>query len=326
MRADRLLSALLLLQTHGRLTASALAERLEVSKRTVERDMEALSMAGVPVSAVRGRGGGWELSEGYRTDLTGMTEDELRSLILSTAPHVVAGLGLGAAADRALVKLLATLPGARRHQAEAARSYIHVDPAGWRRHEDAAPLLPELDQALRQGRRVSFEYERMDGSIAVRTVDPLGLVAKGSVWYLVAAVDGTPRTYRASRIRDVRQLDEPVVRPTAFDLAEYWGRSRAEFEARLPAVYATFRIAADAISWIERGWIRYARVAETSPPDADGWCLVRVRADTVEILQALALGLGTRAEVVDPPDLDAWVMSEARAVVERASAATPSIG
>src|SRR5687768_16966131 len=135
MRADRLLSILLLLQSHGRLTARRLAERLEVSERTINRDMEALSIAGVPVYAERGRHGGWELAEAYRTDLTGLTESELRSLVLGSAPAVLAGLGLGEAADRALVKLLATLPESRRREAESARRYLHVDPGGWRRTE-----------------------------------------------------------------------------------------------------------------------------------------------------------------------------------------------
>src|SRR5688500_7781355 len=142
MRADRLLSILMLLQAHGRLPARALAERLEVSERTVHRDMESLSMAGVPVYAERGRHGGWSLAEAYRTDLTGLTETELRSVVVSTLPGVLADLGLGDAAERALLKLLAALPEARRRTAEAARGYLHIDPSGWRRTEEAAPLLP----------------------------------------------------------------------------------------------------------------------------------------------------------------------------------------
>ena len=133
MRADRLLSILLLLQAHGRLSARSLAERLEVSERTVHRDMEALAMAGVPVWAQTGRNGGWALTEDYRTDLTGLTEAELRSLVVAGAPGVLNGLGLGEAFDRAITKVLATLPAARRETATAARGYLHVDPSGWRR-------------------------------------------------------------------------------------------------------------------------------------------------------------------------------------------------
>src|SRR5688500_4141594 len=159
MRADRLLSILLLLQAHGRLPARRLAERLEVSERTILRDMEALSIAGVPVYAERGRHGGWALTDDYRTDLTGLTETELRSVMLATAPRVLADLGLGEAAERGIAKMLAALPETRRRDAEAARGYLHVDPAGWRRPDDAAPLLPELERALRLGRRVRMTYQ-----------------------------------------------------------------------------------------------------------------------------------------------------------------------
>src|SRR5688572_14934512 len=139
MRADRLLSILLLLQANGRMSAPALAERLEVSERTVHRDMEALGQAGVPVFAERGRNGGWALLDPYRTDLTGLTESELRSLVIASAPGVLADLGLGEAADRALIKLLSGLPEARRRAAESARGYLYIDPTGWRRPEEAAP-------------------------------------------------------------------------------------------------------------------------------------------------------------------------------------------
>lgn len=319
MRADRLVSILLLLQMHGRLTARTLAERLEVSERTVERDMEALSIAGVPVFATRGRHGGWQLIDTYRTDLTGLTDEELRSLMAATTPRLIAGLGLGMPAERALIKLLATLPATRRQEAERARSYIHVDPTGWRRHEEVAPTLPELDRALRLDRRISFDYERMDGATAERVGDPLGLVAKGSVWYLVAAVDDQPRTYRASRIRDVRVLDEPIRRPGDFDLEGYWGRSRTDFEARLPAHFATLRVSPGALPWLDGGWLRYSRVVEVSDPEPDGRVRVRMRADSVEILQALALGVGSRGEVLDPEELRNFVLAEARAIAARAA-------
>jgi predicted DNA-binding transcriptional regulator YafY len=320
MRADRLLSILLLLQTQGRLSARALAERLEVSKRTLDRDMEALSMAGVPVYAIRGRRGGWELTDSYRTDLTGLTEAELRSLILATAPQVLADLGLGDAAERAIVKLLATLPEARRRGAETARAYIHVDPAGWRRREEAALLLPAVEEAVRLGRQMRMAYERMDGSVVDRTVDPLGLVAKGSVWYLVATADGERRTYRVARIRQTEMLADAASRPDGFDLAAYWGQSRASFEARLPAHFATLRVAPEAVRWIDGGWLRYVKVEAKSEPEPDGWIRCRVQADSQAILEAMALGLGTRAEVVEPAQLRRHVLREARAIAERSGA------
>src|SRR3712207_1410562 len=218
VRADRLLSILLLLQAHGRMSARVLAERLEVSERTIERDLEALSIAGVPVFALRGRRGGWALPDDYRTNLTGLTEAELRSLLVASVPAVLADLGLGEAADRAIAKLIATLPESRRVSADHARSYIHVDPTGWRRQDEAVPHLHALETALRLRRRIRFRYERAgDQGSVERTGDPLGLVAKGSAWYLVAHVEGQTRTYRASRVREVVMLDEAAVPPDGFD-------------------------------------------------------------------------------------------------------------
>ena len=317
MRADRLISILLLLQAEGRLSARAIAERLEVSERTIDRDMEALSMAGVPVYAERGRLGGWALTDEYRTDLTGLTDPELRSVILATAPSVLADLGLGEAAERALAKLLAALPASRRREAQAARTYLHVDPAGWRRRDDAAPFLPTLEEALRAGRRVAMTYERaFDESTVDREVDPLGLVAKGSAWYFVAAVGDQIRTYRASRIRDVRMLDVPVQRPAGFDLATWWAGSRAEYEAMLPTFRALVRVAPAALERARWGW-RFGRIEEELPADADGWIPCRLRFDTIEVALDAVVGLGPDAEVLEPDELRKRVDGVLRRLVAR---------
>jgi predicted DNA-binding transcriptional regulator YafY len=318
MRADRLLSILLLLQANGRLSARSLAERLEVSERTVHRDMEALAMAGVPVWAQTGRKGGWALSDDYRTDLTGLTEAELRSLVVAGAPEVLRGLGLGEAFDRAITKVLATLPTTRRDTAAAARGYLHVDPTGWRRTEDAAPWLATLDDALRRGRRVEIEYERAyDRTVVKRSVDPVGLVAKGSVWYFVAAVDGDARTYRASRIRHVEVLDEPSARPADLDLAAYWSAARESFQAALPAIDWEMRCSPRVIDRVRLGW-RFARLVDEDAPDAEGWVTGRFRADSIEVAVECALGLGADAEVIGPPDIADRVLAGAQAVVARA--------
>ena len=314
MRADRLLAVLLLLQAHGRLPVRELASRLEVSPRTITRDLESLSMAGVPVFAERGRCGGWELAEDYRTDLTGLTSAELRGLVVATTPSVLADLGLADAAERAFVKVVAALPEARRAEAERARGYLHVDPGGWRRTDDVAPLLGTLDAALRHGRQLRMVYERgFDGGTVERVVHPLGLVAKGSVWYLVGDVDGERRTYRASRIREAEVLQQPVRRPDGFDLATYWAGSRAEFEARLPRFDATLLLTPDALARLRGGWWRYARLVEEAPPDADGRVRCVVRGDTLEVVRDLVLGLGPDVEVVEPAELHAAVVASLRA-------------
>jgi predicted DNA-binding transcriptional regulator YafY len=317
MRADRLLSILLLLQTHGLMPARALAERLEVSERTVHRDMEALAMAGVPVYAEKGRRGGWALVDTYRTDLTGLTETELRSLVIASAPGVLADLGLGEAADRALIKLLAGLPDARRKAAESARGYLHVDPSGWRRADEAAPFLGTLELALRTGRQIAMTFERAyDQSIVERIANPLGLVAKGSIWYLAATVDGKARTYRASRIRAVTILETPVDRPDGFDLAAFWAESSAEFRAALPIHRVILRVAPEAISRVRLGW-RFATVESESEPDERGWITCTIRADSEDIALESVLTLGGRAEVVEPAAIRERAVSSTRALLDR---------
>jgi predicted DNA-binding transcriptional regulator YafY len=317
VRADRLLSILLLLQTHGLMPARALAERLEVSERTVHRDMEALAMAGVPVYAEKGRRGGWALVDSYRTDLTGLTETELRSLVIASAPGVLADLGLGEAADRALIKLLAGLPDARRKAAVSARGYLHVDPSGWRRPDEAAPFLGTLELALRTGRQIAMTYERAyDRSIVERVANPLGLVAKGSIWYLAATVEGKARTYRASRIRAVTILETQADRPDGFDLAAFWAESSAEFRAALPIHRVILRVAPEGISRVRLGW-RFATVESESEPDERGWITCTIRADSEDIALECVLTLGGQAEVVEPAALRDRAVASTRAFLDR---------
>jgi predicted DNA-binding transcriptional regulator YafY len=302
MRADRLLSILLLLQANRRMTARDLSARLEVSERTIHRDMESLSAAGVPVYAQRGNGGGWLLPEAYRTTATGLTGAEIQALFAGRPPRVLADLGLHQAAEAALVKLLAELPAVSRRDAEDARQRLHVDSTGWRRPEEAVPFLPAIQAAVWQERRLRIEYQRPGDSTVERTLDPLGLVAKGSLWYLVAAVDGAPRTYRVSRVRSATLLDEPCVRPPDFDLAAYWSQSSAQFVAALPRYPLTVRAAPDALPRAT-GPAGYVRLETTGATDADGWTTLHLCADTEEEACGFVLSFGTRMEVLEPPEL-----------------------
>src|SRR5215213_1562185 len=250
---------LLLLQVNRRMTAGALAARLEVSPRTVHRDMEALSMAGVPVYAERGSGGGWVLPDSFRTEVTGLTEAEIQALFVSTPSRLLADLGLEKASDAALVKVLAALPSVGRRDAEHMRQRIHVDGAGWHQAADEVPTLPTLQEAVWLEQKVRISYRRNDGETVERVVDPLGLVAKGRLWYLVASVAGEPRTYRVSRMQAVEILAEPAERPPEFDLAAFWAASSAELVTNLPRYPITVRIAPEVA---RRLWIpgAYARV------------------------------------------------------------------
>ena len=299
MLADRLLSILMHLQVHRRATARELAGRLEVSERTVHRDMEALSIAGVPVYAQRGAGGGWFLPEGYRTDLTGLGGAEVRALFLARPARLLADLGLDGAAEGALGKLLAALPGARRRDAESVRGRIHVDVAGWRGPGEAAPCLRLLQDAVWGERRVRLSYGRDGEGAAERVADPLGLVAMGSVWYLVASVGGEPRTYRASRVRGVELTDEPCARPEGFDLAAYWEDSKGRFVAGLPRYPVTVRADPELLPRL-RGAGRWSRVEHVGPPGAGGWATVRMRFEIEEDARECLLGFGPRVEVLEP--------------------------
>src|SRR5262245_6476098 len=249
MRADRLLSIMLMLQAHRRMTARALADRLEVSERTIHRDMESLSAAGVPVVAERGLGGGWSLLGEYRTNLTGLNEAEIQALFLARSPQLLDDLGLGKAAEAAFIKLFASVPPATRHDAESASQRIYVDVSGWNRSEESVPLLPLLQEAVWQERKVRFKYQRgFDCDDVERVVDPLGLVAKGSVWYLVAMIDGDIRNYRVSRMLEAELIDQTFIRPESFNLVTHWHQSAVEFESKLPRYHAKVRVHPDAVN------------------------------------------------------------------------------
>jgi len=313
MRADRLLSILLLLQTHRRMTAGELARQLEVSERTIYRDMDSLSAAGVPVYMERGIGGGCVLPEGYRINLTGLSEPEIHSLFLATPARLLADLGLRQAAEGALIKLLAALPSVSRRDAEYARQRIHVDSGGWHRADEAVVSLPALQEMIWRERKVRFTYERSDGATAERLVDPLGLVAKGRVWYLVAATDGDIRTYRVSRVRDACATDEPCARPDGFDLAAYWEQSSADFIAALPRYPVTFRAPAALLPHI-KGTLPPGRIEHTDEPDADGRITLRVRFDIDEEAAGYAFRFGTQLEVLEPAELRDWLARTAASV------------
>lgn len=315
MRADRLLSIMLLLQVHQRITSRELARRLEVSERTIHRDMDALSGAGIPVYAERGSGGGWALIEEYRTNLTGLSPTEIQALFLTRPSRLLADLGLDKASDAALIKLRAALPAMYRDTAEYARQRIYVDPTGWSQAEDSILFLRVIQQAVWQARKLRFTYQRGDCDAVERLVDPLGLVAKGSVWYLVAAIDGDIRSYRVARVRDAEVLDEPCARPQDFDLAAHWEQSTAKFKAHLPRYQATVRVAPEVFPRLRYAG-RFARLEQVGEPEADGWRTIAMRfqfeAEAVEYV----LSFGTRIEIVEPIDLREKVIAAAESVID----------
>lgn len=305
MRADRLLSLLLLLQSRGRMTAGELARRLEVSERTVYRDISALGSAGVPVYAERGPGGGCMLMEGYRTNLTGLTGDEARTLFMAGASRALADLGLGQALEAALLKLFAALPAAQRQDAERARQRLHLDPAGWNQAEEEVPHLKVIQEAVWQERRLRLTHRRGDGEVVERVVDPLGLVAKASIWYLVSTVEGEMRVFRVSRTLVATMLDEPSARPDGFDLVRFWNAWRDDFKASLPKYPVLVRVAPDLAADLPQHYRdnMWTYVGEPGAAGPDGWVLMRVVFETEDIALTHIIGFGARMEVLEPPEL-----------------------
>lgn len=315
MKSDRLLSILLLLQTRGPVPAPELAERLDVSVRTIYRDVEALSASGVPVYAERGRHGGIALLPGFRTDVTGLTADEARALFVLAADGAHAALGLDAAIGSALRKVMAALPAPHRSAAELTSRRIRVDPVRWRSGPRAAVDIAELHDAVLTDRRLRLHY-RHSGTRTARdyTVDPYGLVVKAGVWYLVADRDGEPRLFRADRVRRAVLTDEAVVRRRGVELAQVWELLRRQVEDRQGGVILRVRVHRSRLDLFLR---LHAGVltGEPRPEERDGeWLRAELAVESVEWARSL-LSFGPNVEVLAPPGARSVVAAHAAAVM-----------
>ncbi|MFC7679401.1 helix-turn-helix transcriptional regulator [Paenibacillus sp. GCM10028914] len=310
MKADRLLSILLILQNQGKMTSRNLAEKLEVSERTINRDMEALSAAGIPVYAERGLHGGWRLSDQYQTKLTGMKKEELMSLLLSNQDHLLMDLGIRQHYESAFQKLLASSPDSIRKDAEIVRSRIHIDGAGWSPSHDSVSWLNTVQEAVWSERKLTIQYQRED-KIVERIIHPLGLIAKRNVWYVVAETDGDLRTYRISRFLDAKILEETFERPTDFDLAKCWESSINEFKQNLPRYPATIFIEESRLSRLERE--RYVGIMNKSPYKPN-WLIAEVQFDTLESACEIILSHGPAIRVHSPEELKERVLNQAQQI------------
>jgi predicted DNA-binding transcriptional regulator YafY len=312
MKASRLLSILMLLQARGRLSASALARELEVSTRTILRDIDELSAAGVPVWGERGRSGGFQLRPGWSTELTGLTEPESRALLLAGLPDAAADLGLGAPAASARLKLVASLPEAWRATADRIGGRLHLDPVDWYLQPEVPPQLQQVAQAVWDARRLEVHYRSWKGS-AERTLEPLGLVLKAGAWYVAArpAGDAEVRTWRVGQMQ-VRRLGRPFRRPTGFDLPAYWRASAARFEAELARLQARIAASPRALVWLENARWRHQRLAEAPP--RPGWVVVQLPIESLELGARRLLGWGAEVEVLAPAALRRRLLQELEAV------------
>jgi predicted DNA-binding transcriptional regulator YafY len=318
MRAPRLVRLLLLLQSRGRLTAAQLAAELEVSERTVYRDLADLGGAGVPVVGERGAGGGYHLLDGYRTNLTGLTPDEAEALLLTGAAAPLAAVGLGAHLAAARLKLLAAVPTPLREIAVRAEQRFHLDPSGWA-HAMAADegRLAEVAAAVWHDRRLRIVHRASDGRVSERTLDPLGLVHKTGNWYLVAARAGEPRVYRVDRIHSARPLAEPAARPAGFDLAAFWARWEAAYAATLPVYRVRAKLGPLARRYRDALGALSPRAVVEDAPDGDGWAYQELVFDDLRTAVAALLALSPEVEVLAPVALRAELAAIAGRVAAR---------
>ncbi|HEU5140819.1 MAG TPA: YafY family protein [Bacillales bacterium] len=314
MRADRLISILLLLQSRGRMTAEQLAEKLEVSERTVYRDMDALSSAGIPVLADRGAKGGWRLLEEYRTNLTGLKESEIKALFVSPSGQLLEDLGLTRTAEDARAKLLAALPEVYRHNAANVWNRVHIDTSRWRQPQEQIASFETLKEAIWGHHKLTIDYERANGDRNTRTVEPLGLVAKGGTWYFIASAEGEIRTYRVSRIQSADLTEETFERPEEFDLVHYWKTSTTTFMKNLPKFEVHAEITSKIVPRLKFTG-RFVQVNGIGKPDSEGWIPVKFSFETKEEAKAYILGFGAQIKIVEPEALQGEILEMAEAAV-----------
>ena len=319
MRAARLVSTLLLLQNRGRMTATELAGELEVSVRTVYRDVESLSSAGIPVYADRGPDGGYQLLDGYRTKLTGLTSEEADTLFLAGVPDAAAELGLGAELAAAQLKLEASLAPELRERAARIRQRFHLDAPSWFRELDAVPHLSGVAAAVWNQQRVRVRYlgagSKPKQSHSV--LEPLGVVCKAGVWYLVAACGGKPRTYRVGRIVELEILPEVFHRPGDFDLVEFWRGWVKHYEHGVYSAEMLVRLSPRGYEMVPFAWMAVAAratVANAEEPGPDGWRRAVVPIESVRHAMIEVLKLGAEIEVLQPPELREQIRDTVRAL------------
>ncbi len=318
MRADRLLSLLMLLQTRGQMTAQELAKELEVSERTIYRDMDALSVAGIPIYGEPGPEGGFALLNSYRTNLTGLTEGEVRALFMLSIPAPLADLGVSQELRSALLKLSAALPDSHRRDEAKVRQRFHLDSTWWHQGAEQLPHLSTVHDALWQDRQLHIVYRTAVGIQLERQVAPYGLVAKAGVWYLVCARNEAIQVHRVSNLLAVQVVDESFEHPADFNLAQFWDNYCRDYESLLARFTVTVRVATNFIAELPRrfGSQMHEKIAQAGPPDDEGWISLELSFASFEDARDRILGCGRGVEVLAPRALRRSVLDYAEQIID----------
>ncbi len=315
MRADRLVQIMILLQNNGKMTAKELARTLEVSERTVIRDMDALSISGIPVVSERGKTGGWKLMDGFRSQLHGLKLEEWKSLFILPSEQLLSDLGVQVKGTQLRNKLLASLPHGSQTAVQPFMEKIHIDTGSWKADHAGPACMNTVLEALWSDRKLQIVYVKADGNRSNRIVHPLGIVAKGSVWYLVAALeDGQLRSYRLSRVAQAEVTAEAFDRPHPFSLADYWQRSKQEFAASLPALEVKLLADRDMVGRLTFT-DKFVQLVNVEEDKNNTRVRVTLSFHTEEEAIAYVLGCGAKVRLLEPAHLMKSIVQRARDVV-----------
>ena len=311
MRADRLLTLILLLQTHGKMTTHQLAVELGVSRRTILRDLDALSFSGIPVFGEGGHGGGVSLDEQYRTSLTGLNTAEVQSLFVSQNLQALQQVGLGESARRLLLKLEAALPSSQHAAADHIRQRLMIDPTWWW-HDSNIPLFwEELQNAVYEDRFIETTYENYNGMVSQRVLAPYSLICKSSLWYVLAEHNQDLHTYRVTRFHSLRVLNQTFTRRPDFDLPAYWQARLKDFGEDFSDYRCTLRIHPQRLSFVKGLMAGRWEQLEDGDGNGDGWLTLQIKVDSDHLAKMLIFGLAGDVEIVSPPELRESVQAQA---------------
>lgn len=315
MRADRLMSIMILLQNRGKMTAKELAAELEVSERTILRDMEALGTARVPVVADRGKEGGWRLMDNFRSKLSGLTVDDMKALFLFPSWELLDDLGLNRHTLDARQKLLASLPDSYRDEAQAIWERVYIDTSTWRSSRETVNAFKTVQQAVWETKKLTILYEQANGEQNERLIEPLGLVAKGNRWYLIATRNGEFRNYRVSRILSASMESDSFERPPEFNLAAYWQQSKVEFIQSLPNYEVQVEIDPAAYKRLRFSG-KFVQVNQTIHADSSDWIQTTLSFNDKQEALELILGFANQIKVISPRSLSDEIVAMALAVID----------